>query len=299
MLKKIPAFILIITFAILFTAVASLFITLAGIVKFLLPIKVISRQATTFANLMMYFWAACLGFTLKYLNGVKWDVQGLENLSKENWYLLIANHQSWADIVILSALFRQHIPVNKYFLKHELLWVPFIGIACWALDMPFMKRYSRSFLLKNPHLRGKDIETTHRSCEKFRLQPTTIVNFVEGSRFTEEKREQTKSPYKNLLPPKAAGIALTLNALGKQFDKFLNVTIYYPDMNESPFLAILTGQLKHVVIRIEVLPITDNIRGDYFNDKAYKRQFQLWLNDLWEQKDQLLDKLKQGYSSNS
>lgn len=298
MLKKIPAFILITTFAILFTAVASFFITLAGIVK-LIPVKVISRRATTFANLMMYFWAACLGFVLTYFNGVKWDVDGLENLNKQNWYLLIANHQSWADIVILSALFRQHIPVNKYFLKYELLWVPFIGIACWALDMPFMKRYSRSYLLKHPHLRGKDIETTRRSCEKFRLQPTTVVNFVEGSRFTEEKRESTKSPYKNLLPPKAAGIAFTLNALGTQFDKLLNVTIYYPDMNTSPFLAILTGQLKHVVVRINVLPITNDIRGDYFNDKVYKRQFQLWLNDLWEQKDQLLDKLKQNYISHN
>lgn len=295
MLRKLPTFILTVTLAILFTAIASVFITLAGIVKFILPVKTISRQATAFANLMMYCWACGLAFILKYINGVKWDIQGLENLSKDNWYLLISNHQSWTDIVVLSALFRNYIPMNKYFLKHELLWVPFVGIACWALDMPFMKRYSRQFLLKNPHLRGKDIETTRRSCEKFRLQPTTVVNFVEGSRFTEEKRESTKSPYKNLLPPKAAGIAFTLNALGEQFDKFLNVTLLYPE-NTSPFMAVLSGELKTVVVRIEVLPITDDIRGDYFNDKAYKRQFQLWLSDLWERKDQLLNKLKDQYS---
>lgn len=49
-----------------------------------------------------------------------------------------------------------------------------------------MKRYSRAYLLRHPERRGKDVETTRRSCEKFRLHPTTIVNFVEGSRFTQE-----------------------------------------------------------------------------------------------------------------
>lgn len=275
----------------------SLFITIAGIVKLVLPFKFISQKATAFANLMMYGWACCLAFVLKYINHVQWDIEGLDQLSKENWYLLISNHQSWADIVVLSSLFRDYIPMNKYFLKQELLWVPFVGIACWALDMPFMKRYSRAYLLKNPHLRGKDIETTKRSCERFRLQPTTVVNFVEGSRFTKEKKVKTNSPYHNLLPPKAAGIAFTLNTLGSQFDKLLNVTILYPDSKKAPFLDILCGQMKRVVVRIEVLPITEDIRGDYFNNKVYKRQFQLWLNHLWEQKDLLLEKLKIRYSS--
>ncbi len=106
---------------------------------------------------------------------------------QKNWYLLISNHHSWADIVVLCVLFRKHIPMNKYFLKQQLAWVPFIGLACWALDMPFMRRYSRSYLIRHPERRGKDVETTRRSCEKFRAHPTTIVNFVEGSRFTEEK----------------------------------------------------------------------------------------------------------------
>jgi 1-acyl-sn-glycerol-3-phosphate acyltransferase len=279
-------------FAIIFTMSWSLLITLAGVIKLIVPIPAVSRRATAFANLMMYGWACCLAFVLKYINGVEWDIEGLDNLSKENWYLLICNHQSWADIVVLSGLFRNHIPMNKYFLKQELLWVPFVGIACWALDMPFMKRYSRAYLLKHPHLRGKDIETTKRSCEKFRLQPTTVVNFIEGSRFTEEKKIKSNSPYRHLLPPKAAGIAFTLNALGSQFDKLLNVTLLYPDNHKSPFMDILCGRMKRVVVRVEVLPISDDIRGDYFNNKSYKRQFQLWLNQLWEQKDQLLDALK-------
>ncbi len=99
-----------------------------------------------------------------------------------------------------------------------------------------MKRYSRAYLLRHPERRGKDVETTRRSCEKFRLHPTTIVNFVEGSRFTQEKHQQTHSTFQNLLPPKAAGIAMALNVLGKQFDKLLNVTLCYPDNNRQPVL---------------------------------------------------------------
>jgi 1-acyl-sn-glycerol-3-phosphate acyltransferase len=71
--------------------------------------------------------------------------------------------------------------------------------------MPFMRRYSRGYLIRHPERRGKDVETTRRSCEKFRLHPTTIVNFVEGSRFTDEKRIETRSAFNNLLPLKQQG----------------------------------------------------------------------------------------------
>lgn len=282
--------------AILATMIWSFFITLAGLVKLCIPVKAVSVWATTFANSMMWCWCLSLAAILRITNpNIIWDIEGIDGLSKENWYLLISNHKSWADVVVLCVIFRNHIPMNKYFLKHQLLWVPFVGLACWALDMPFMKRYSRAFLLKNPHLRGQDIETTRKSCEKFRLRPTTVVNFVEGSRFTEQKQVSSRSPYKNLLLPKAAGIAFTLNALGKQFDKLLNVTLFYPDNTDNPFLSILSGKMKRIVVRVETLPITDDIRGDYFNNKNYKRQFQLWLSDVWQQKDLLLDKLKDRY----
>lgn len=207
---------------------------------------------------------------------------------QKNWYLLISNHHSWADIVVLCVLFRKHIPMNKYFLKQQLAWVPFIGLACWALDMPFMRRYSRSYLIRHPERRGKDVETTRRSCEKFRAHPTTIVNFVEGSRFTEEKKRETRSPYHNLLPPKAAGIAMALNVLGSQFDKLLNVTLCYPDNHTRPFYDMLSGRLTRIVVRINLVSIGEELHGDYVNDKNFKRSFQRWLNGLWEEKDRQL-----------
>ena len=283
-----------IALTILVTIICSVPIIIAGLIKLLVPIPAVWRSISVFCNFMMYCWCEGLALLLHLNPWLKWDIQGLEGLSKKNWYLLISNHHSWADIVVLCVLFRKHIPMNKYFLKQQLAWVPFIGLACWALDMPFMRRYSRSYLLRHPERRGKDVETTRRSCEKFRAHPTTIVNFVEGSRFTEDKKRETRSPYNNLLPPKAAGIAMALNVLGSQFDKLLNVTLCYPDNNKRPFYDMLSGRLTRIVVRVNLVPIGEDLHGDYVNDKNFKRGFQRWLNVLWEEKDRQLTDIMQG-----
>lgn len=280
-----------IALTILVTIICSVPIIVAGLIKLLVPIPAVWRSISVFCNFMMYCWCEGLALLLHLNPWIKWDVQGLEGLNKKNWYLLISNHHSWADIVVLCVLFRKHIPMNKYFLKQQLAWVPFIGLACWALDMPFMRRYSRSYLIRHPERRGKDVETTRRSCEKFRSHPTTIVNFVEGSRFTEEKKRETRSPYHNLLPPKAAGITMALNVLGSQFDKLLNVTLCYPENNTRPFYDMLSGRLTRIVVRINLIPIGEELHGDYVNDKNFKRSFQRWLNGLWEEKDRQLTEI--------
>ncbi|HCC09967.1 MAG TPA: acyltransferase [Atlantibacter hermannii] len=297
MSKLIAAITLFLSIAltIIVTVFCSVPIIVAGILKLLLPVPAAWRAISAFCNFMMYCWCEGLAALLKLNPHLQWDVEGLEGLNKKNWYLLICNHYSWADIVVLCVLFRKHIPMNKYFLKQQLAWIPFIGLACWALDMPFMRRYSRSYLLRHPERRGKDVETTRRSCEKFRRQPTTIVNFVEGSRFTEEKSLQLRSPFRYLLPPKAAGIAMALNVLGSQFDKMLNVTLCYPENSATPFYDMLSGKLTRIVVRIELLPVAEELHGDYVNDKNFKRQFQLWLNAIWAEKDSLLESIKQQY----
>ena len=283
-----------IVLTLLVTILCSVPIIIAGIIKLLIPVPALWRAISAFCNFMMYCWCEGLAWLLRLNPHLKWDVEGLDGLSNKNWYLLICNHHSWADIVVLCVLFRKHIPMNKYFLKQQLAWVPFIGLACWALDMPFMRRYSRSYLIRHPERRGKDVDTTRRSCEKFRSHPTTIVNFVEGSRFTNERRIQTRSSFTHLLPPKAAGIAMALGVLGKQFDKLLNVTLCYPENDDKPFYDMLSGKLTRIVVRINLLPITDELHGDYVGDKNFKRGFQLWLNTLWNEKDQQIDAIKRG-----
>lgn len=222
-------------------------------------------------------------------NKVTWTIKGDDGLNKQSWYLLISNHQSWLDIFVLSSFTRTRIPEPKYFLKESLKKVPFLGMACWALDMPFMKRYSKSFLKKNPHLIGSDIETTKRMCEKFKQTPTTIINFVEGTRFTDQKHQQQQSQFQHLLKPKSGGIAYTLTTLGEHFDKILNVRLIYPQNHGHIMKDMLKGNLKEIVIDIEQIDNVNDLRGDYINNQSYKRDFHRWLGGLWSKNDSVIN----------
>ncbi|SXF83413.1 acyltransferase yihG [Klebsiella variicola] len=81
---------------------------------------------------------------------------------------------------------------------------------------------------------------------------------------------------------------MALNVLGSQFDKLLNVTLCYPENNTKPFYDMLSGRLTRIVVRINLVPIGEELHGDYVNDKNFKRGFQRWLNGLWEEKDRQL-----------
>lgn len=171
-----------------------------------------------------------------------------------------------------------------------------MGLGCWALDMPFMNRTSPAKLKKNPKLKGKDLQTTRKACEKFRFIPTSIINYVEGSRFTEEKHKRQQSPYQHLLRPKAGGIAFTLSAMGEQFTNLLNITLVYPDTkpNEDILFGVMNGKVRKVVMRVEVMPVPQVDAEQYFSQADYRVEFQRWLNDVWQQKDdQISEILKQ------
>lgn len=272
---------------ILFIILVSSLILLVSLIK-LLPIPALSHACSRINNGIMRFWLSCNALVIRLTTRIEWQIEDDTRLRKDGWYLIVSNHLSWTDIVVLGHLFRDRLPVPKFFMKHELIYIPLMGLACWGLDMPFMRRYSRAFLLRNPHLRGKDIETTRNACEKFRHIPTTVINFVEGTRFTEPKRDAVRSAYRHLMPPKAAGLAFTLAAMGEQFDSLINVTISYPDNAETPFKDFLMGRMKRIRVRIEELPVDEPLVGDYFNDKQFKRGFQQWLNQRWQEKDRVL-----------
>jgi 1-acyl-sn-glycerol-3-phosphate acyltransferase len=267
-------------------------ITLLGLIKFILPLNFITKPLNIILNSMMCAFGFCSVALIKCMNKVELDYVVDGELSKKDWYLIVANHLSWLDIILLTDFAAGKIPAPKFFLKKELIWLPFVGLGAWALDMPFMQRYSKTFLQKNPHLEGKDIATTKKSCEKFRQLPTSVINFVEGNRFTPEKQKLKKSPFENLLPPKAGGIAFTLATMGELFTSILDITIIYPDTQGSPMMAMLGGRLKKVIIRVNVHPVNDKIIGDYFNDEKFKQGFQDWLNTVWQKKDKLITHLK-------
>lgn len=273
------------------SAVCSVAICLVAVIKFFLPGDRLKSIATQVANKVMWLWATINAAILNLSNPVEWDIQDGEALNKNGWYLMISNHLSWTDIVVLCCVFKDRIPMPKFFLKQQLLYVPFIGMACWALDMPFMRRYSREYLLRHPEKRGQDLATTRRSCAKFKHTPTTVVNYVEGTRFTEDKQRKSKAGYQYLLQPKTGGIAYTLAAMGEQFDNIIDVTLAYPDNTNKPFKDMLMGRMTKIVVRTRVLPVDEQVQGDYFNDKPYKRQFQQWLGGIWQEKDSQLKQI--------
>ncbi|WP_438864817.1 acyltransferase [Neptunicella sp.] len=271
---------------------ATLIIVL-GLIKLIIPLPPVRKLLTWLLNCCMHGFGIVSVAFIKLTNKIEWDEQSEGVFDRKGWYLMMANHVSWLDIMLLARFAAYKMPATKFFIKQELLWVPFIGMGAWALDMPFMKRYSREFVAKYPHLKGKDIEATHKACKKFRLTPTTIVNFVEGTRFTPYKHQRLQSPYANLLPPKAGGVAFTLAAMGELFSNLVDITIVFPHNKSNVMYEMLCGRLTKVVIRTRVLPIDDTIIGDYFNDSIFRYRFQAWLNQLWHDKDKLSDEINQ------
>ena len=221
----------------------------------------------------------------------RWDLRGLEKLDREGQYLVCANHQSWNDIYSLMKAFDRRAPFFKFFLKQELFWVPLLGLAWWGLDYPFMKRHSPARLARNPELRHQDLETTRRACEHYKNVPVTILNFLEGTRFTRTKQMSTKSPYRYLLRPKAGGMALALSALGEKINSLLDVTIVYPE-GARGFWDFLAGRVHHVIVEVRSLTIPHEMYvGNYEEDPAFRKRFQEWLAQLWAEKDRRIAQL--------
>lgn len=255
-----------------------------AVFKLVFRIPIFQKFATNVLVLIASQWVNANALILFIVNRIHIDVHGVDTLDKSHWYLVVSNHQSWVDILVLQTILRGRIPFLKFFLKKELIWVPLMGLAWWALDFPFMKRYSKAFLEKNPHLKGQDIAITRKACEKFKSGPISVMNFVEGTRFTKGKHQKQKSPYTHLLRPKAGGVAFVLAAMGDYLNSFLNVTIAYPN-GVGNFWDFLCGRIPEVRVRFNVIPITQEMLGDYENDAEFRNRFQNWVNALWREKD--------------
>ncbi|MGI2002153.1 acyltransferase [Shewanella frigidimarina] len=250
----------------------------------LIPIGICQKICSYILDNCATAWISVNTIVESIFHPMRIHVTGDQSFSEQEWYMVIANHQSWVDILILQRVFNRKIPFLKFFLKQELIFVPVLGLAWWALDFPFMRRYSTSQLRKNPKLKGKDIEITRKACEKFKTKPVSIMNFVEGTRFTEAKHDKQGSPFQHLLKPKAGGMAFALSAMGEHINKLVNVTIYYPDTVPT-YWHYICGGLSEVRVDIKITDIPQRMRGDYLKDREFKIDFQEQLNQLWLEKD--------------
>ena len=263
-------------------------VLVVSLLKALIPIRPVRRVLNSVLMAIAESWIGVNTWTIRSLTHTRFLIEEPATLRYDGHYLVLANHQSWVDIPVLQAALNRRIPLLRFFLKSQLFWVPFLGLAWWALDFPFMKRYSREVLAKRPELAGRDIEATRKACAKFRDIPVSVMNFVEGTRFTRAKHARQASPYAHLLKPKAGGVGFVLDAMGGALHSLLDVTLVYPS-GQPTFADLFANRIPvvHAVIRERPIP-SELIGGDYENDPQVRVRVQRWINEIWREKDAMI-----------
>lgn len=291
MLSFLPAPLVLLLNAVLIPANAILIATpmqILGILRLLLPLRGATAAIEAFNYYLYRLWVFDNYLILKLTCRLNWHVDGDPIPRVKGTCMVLSNHLSWADILILCLLYRGRIPTTKFFMKRSLLYIPFVGLACYAIGMPFMHRYRPETLLKNPQLRGRDIRTTRAACRRAARFPTALVNFLEGTRFTPDKARRARSPFTHLMPPKVISLGIAMGEIGPRLETILNTTLCYPQNRapRKPFIDLMCGRLREVYAHVEVLPVSPGMIGDYAGDKAFKQQFKTQIHDLWSRKDQ-------------
>ncbi|MGY0559304.1 MULTISPECIES: acyltransferase [unclassified Luteimonas] len=263
----------------------------AALLKAVLPGKRLKRMCDRLLTGLAESWIGVNTLMLGWFTPTRFQVQVPPGLQVDGHYLVLANHQSWVDILVLQKVFNRRIPLLRFFLKRQLFWVPVLGLAWWALDFPFMGRYTHRQVARNPELARRDTEAVRRACLKFRDIPVAMMNFVEGTRFTPEKHARQDAPYRHLLKPRSGGVAFVLDAMGEGLHAILDVSIAYPG-GRPTMVDLMAGRVPEVRVLVRERPIPEAFMvGNYQQDRAFRARFQQWLNGLWEEKDVDLGRL--------
>ncbi len=256
-----------------------------ALVKALLPLPRMRLACNAVLTGIAESWIAVNTWLVDRFSGARFDVSEAAKLRIDGHYLVLANHQSWVDIVVLQKIFNRRIPLLRFFLKRQLFWVPLLGLAWWALDFPFMGRHTRAQVAKNPELGRRDMDATRRACGKFRSIPIAVMNFVEGTRFTPGKHARQASPYRHLLKPKAGGVAYVLDAMGDALHGILDVTIAYPG-GRPTLIDLVAGRVPAVHVSVRQRPLPSVVLdGPVSDGRAARARFQQWINGIWLEKD--------------
>ncbi len=261
-------------------------ISAVTLIKLLIPHATWHKKFSCAQDWLLTAWTDGNRLVLWFTQKIEWKIEGLEKLNSQGSYLVISNHLNWIDIIGLQCGLIHRIPPLKFFVKHELIWLPFIGTSLWALGFPMMKRYSPDYLKRHPELHGKDLGTARRACQKLKKAPFSILNFPEGTRFSEAKHRLQASPYRNLLIPRFGTSAIVLSNLKDFLTAILDVTIVYPKQRTPRFWDMLCGRVSVIVIHVRELPVP---RG----------KLKFWIQTLWEEKDSLIDQILLEYTESS
>ena len=224
--------------------------------------------------------------------GIRLEVKGLKRLRLDQLYLVLSNHQSWADIFVLQSLLNFRAPIPKFIVKKELFYMPVVGLVCWAYDYPFVKRYTASEHRERPTRRGEDRRVLRKTLKRFNETPGSIVNFAEGTRYASAKARRQQSPYRFLLSPKVGGIHVIFQSMGNQLNDILDLTVAY-DCLKCNFWQFLCGRCRRVMVEVRhISPEVAFNRSRTDLDTVMPGEVADWINSIWEQKDRALLRMR-------
>lgn len=251
-----------------------------------------SRVIGAGMNRIIDAWVGCNAVLVRCLRVTRLEVVIEEPaaLLRDRWYLVLCNHQTWADIIVLQTLFSSRLPPLKFFTKQQLLWIPLFGVALWLLGFPIVRRLSREAIERQPELASRDREATLQACERFLEHPTAVLNFIEGTRFTAAKHAAQQTRFQHLLNPKLGGVSYVVSALSARIHRVLDVTLVYPS-GVPTFWAFLCGRCPEVRCHVRMLPLPATVHGAGDPDHVRAALAPL-IEDLWRDKDQRIAQLR-------
>ena len=266
-------------------------LTIVNIPRAIFPFKSLKIKLSKISNTIGEYTVYGLKIIMKIMHRDAMQVFDNNEFDKNQWYMAVSNHQSWADIFILLVAAHKRIPLLKFFMKKELAWIPFVFLANKTLNMPFVNRHSKKQLEKNPNLRFKDYENTLLACKRFLRSPSTIFSYAEGTRNNSTKHKAQNSPYKNLLIPRVGGIATALSAM-PNIDVLVDYSVVYKT-NKRGAWAFLKGDMRDVKVSVKKYNIPENLKNkNYSTDEEYRKNFKIWIEGIWEEKDKEIERLK-------
>ncbi len=240
-------------------------------------------------------WMHLMQAYIRTFHPTKWICHFPEDLlqHKNQGLFLISNHQSWVDIFVFIETLGNKTPIFRFLLKRNLIFIPFFGFACYLLNCPFMRRYNKEQILKNPALAKRDLQTIERNCSRLREGPITLFNFTEGTRFTPAKHKKQSSPYPHLLKPKTGGLIQSFKTMPNYFAYILDMTIYFPGKVPT-FWDFMCGKVTKVYLHGRKLAVPDFLQHpEQYTDEALKELTQDWISKVWQLKEDTLTRLIQ------
>lgn len=116
------------------------------------------------AHAQCYWWSDIL---ISLNPGWRMDISGLENIEKKRTYVIVANHQSLADIIILYQIKTQF----KWVAKESLFNIPFLG---WCMTLAKHIKLERGKLAS--------IKKVYREAAEWLRKDMSVLFFPEGTR---------------------------------------------------------------------------------------------------------------------